>query len=311
MIDVAEIRPAWVPNDLYPFADRWADIDGHRVHYLDEGAGPPILLLNGNPSWSFGWRDVIVRLRTTFRCIAPDYPGFGLSRPAPGYDLKPESQSRVVEALVERLGLSGVVVFGYAWGGPIGLGFAGRRPELVGGVVLANTWAWPDDRLRVRLFSGLMGGPLSPLLVDRLDLMLRLYMPFNLKRGRLSARERAAYEGPFGPGAAGRWRMRVFPRAIARSRVWLEEVEANLSRLAGKPALIVWPDSDAAFGDDELRRWQALFPAAPTVILRKVGQFIDEDAPDDIAAALEGWAASGALGASAASPGDGSGVPAS
>lgn len=296
----APTRPTWVPDDLYPFADRWADIDGNLVHYVDEGAGPTLLLLNGNPSWSFGWRDVILRLRSTFRCIAPDYPGFGLSLPAPGYDFRPRSHSAVVEALVDRLGLAEVVVFGYAWGGPIGLGFAGRRPELVGGLVLANTWAWPDDRIRVRLFSGLMGGPLSPLLVDRLDLMLRVYLPFNLKRGRLTGRERAAYAGPFSTGT--RSLMRVFPREISRSRDYLAEVEANLARLAGKPALIVWPDSDPGFGDDELRRWQVLFPAAPTVLLRKVGQFIDEDAPDEVAAALDAWAASGFEGRAGGSP---------
>lgn len=288
------VRPAWVPDDLYPFADHWADIEGNLVHYLDEGDGPPLLLLNGNPSWSFGWRDVVLRLRGTFRCIAPDYPGFGLSRPAPGYDLRPRSHSAVVEALVEHLGLEEVVVFGYAWGGPIGLGFAGRRPELVGGLVIANTWAWPDERLRVRLFSGLMGGPLSPLLVDRLDLMLRLYLPFNLKRGRLTARERAAYEGPFAGGR--RSVMRVFPREIGRSRDYLREVEANLPKLASKPAIIVWPDSDPGFGPAELTGWQARFPTARTVTLARTGQFIDEDAPDDVAAALEAWRASGFAG---------------
>ena len=73
-------RPDWVPGDLYPFQDRWADIDGNLVHYIDEGSGPSLLLLNGNPSWSFGWRDVVLGLRHRFRCIAPDYPGFGLSR---------------------------------------------------------------------------------------------------------------------------------------------------------------------------------------------------------------------------------------
>jgi haloalkane dehalogenase len=290
------VRPAWVPDDLYPFADHWADIEGSLVHYVDEGEGPPLLLLNGNPSWSFGWRDVIRRLRATVRCIAPDYPGFGLSRPAPGYDLRPRSHSAVVEGLVERLGLAGLFVFGYAWGGPIGLGLAGRRPELVRGLVLANTWAWPDDRWRVRLFSGLMGGPLSPLLVDRLDLMLRLYLPFNLKRARLTAREQAAYAGPFAGGT--RANMRAFPREIARSRDFLAEVEAGLAGLSGKPALIVWPDSDPGFGTDELARWQALFPDAPTVHLARTGQFIDEDGPDDVAAALERWAASGFAGRS-------------
>jgi haloalkane dehalogenase len=288
------VRPSWVPSDLYPFEDRWAEIDGNLVHYVDEGEGPPILLLNGNPSWSFGWRDVILGLRGTFRCVAPDYPGFGLSQPAGGYDFRPPSHSRVVEALVDRLRLTDIVVFGYAWGGPIGLGLAGRRPDLVRGLVIANTWAWPDDRLRVRLFSALMGGPLSPLLVDRLDLMLRLYLPFNLKRGRLSDAERAAYAGPFPPGK--RSVMRVFPREIVRGRAYLREVQSNLPKITGKPAIIVWPDSDPGFGDAELEHWQSLFPAAPTVILERTGQFIDEDAPDDVVAALQGWLAAGLSG---------------
>ena len=280
-------RPSWVPADLYPFEDRWLEIDGNLVHYVDEGEGPPLLLLNGNPSWSFGWRDVILAVRGSFRCVAPDYPGFGMSQAAAGFDFRPRSQSRVVEGLVDRLGLDGMVVFGYAWGGPIGLGLAGRRPERVRGLIIANTWAWPDDRFRVRLFSALMGGPLSPLLVDRLNLMLRLYLPLNLKRGRLSDVERAAYEGPFPPSR--RSVMRVFPREIVRGRAYLREVESNLPRLAGKPALIVWPDSDPGFGDAELARWRSLFPAARSVILPRTGQFIDEDAPEDVAAAILGW----------------------
>jgi haloalkane dehalogenase len=284
---MTEERPAWVPGDLYPFADHWADLDGHRVHYVDEGTGPPILLLNGNPSWSFGWRDVVVQLRDTFRCIAPDYPGFGLSMEAPGFDFRPSSQSRVIESLVDRLGLEGLIVAGYAWGGPIGLGFAGRRPELVRAVVVGNTWAWPNDRLQVRLFSALMGGPLSPLLVDRLNLMLRVYLPLNLKRGKLTDVERAAYEGPFPP--ARRHIMRVFPREIVAGKAYIREVEGNMARLADKPALILWPDSDPGFNDADLARWQALFPAAQTVHLERTGQFIDEDAPDDVATAIEAW----------------------
>lgn len=282
-----EIRPAWVPDDLYPFTDNWADIDGHRVHYLDEGAGPPILLLNGNPSWSFGWRDVVLRLRSRFRCIVPDYPGFGLSQAAAGFDFRPSSQSRVVEALVDELGLDGLIVFGYAWGGPIGLGFAGRRPELVRALVIGNTWAWPDARRRVRLFSALMGGPLSPLLVDRLNLMLGLYLPRGLKRGPLTDAERAAYGGPFPPER--RHIMRVFPRDLVAGTAYLREVQRNLTRLADRPVLILWPDSDPGFGDADLDRWQALFPSARTVHLAGTGQFIDEDAPDDVASAIEAW----------------------
>jgi haloalkane dehalogenase len=117
--------------------------------------------------------------------------------------------------------------------------------------------------------------------------MQRAYLPFNLKRGRLSRAERAAYAGPFRGGRRGV--MRVFPREILRSRVYLEEVHSNLPRLTDKPAVIVWPDSDPGFGDAELSRWRSLFPAARTVILRDVGQYIDEDAPDDVVAAVRSW----------------------
>lgn len=302
-----DTRPAWVPNDLYPFEDHWADIDGHRVHYVDEGDGPPILLLNGNPSWSFGWRDVVLQLQGDFRCIAPDYPGFGLSREGAGFDFRPSSQSRVVEALVDRLGIGGLIVFGYAWGGPIGLGFAGRRPDLVRAVVIGSTWAWPDARLRVRLFSALMGGPLSPLLVDRLNLMLRLFLPLNLKRAKLTDKERAAYEGPFPPER--RPIMRVFPRELVAGKAYLGEVERNLPSLAGKPALILWPDSDRGFSDADLRRWQGLLPLARTVPLEHAGQFIDEDAPEDVASAIRAWSASLAEAASELGAAETSGGP--
>jgi haloalkane dehalogenase len=78
-------RPAWVDDELFPFESRFIAIDGHTVHYVDEGSGPTLLLLHGNPTWSFVYRDVIRALRDEFRCVALDYPGFGLSSPRAGY----------------------------------------------------------------------------------------------------------------------------------------------------------------------------------------------------------------------------------
>ena len=83
--------------------------------------------------------------------------------------------------------------------------------------------------------------------------------------------------------------MRVFPREIVAGRAFLREVQAGLGRLADRPALILWADRDPGFGAGELRRWQALFPSARTVALRGAGQFIDEDAPNEVAAAIEAW----------------------
>ncbi len=284
---MAPKRPAWVPGELYPFTDRYIEIKGNLVHYVDEGAGPPLLLLHGNPTWSFAYRGIIQRLSESFRCVALDYPGFGLSVARGGYDFRPASHAQIVESFVERLGLDGITLFGYDWGGPIGLWFAGRRPARIRALVLGNSWAWPATERRLRLFSALIGGPLAPLLVDRLNLFINVFLQGGVRRRKVSAAEMAAYRGPFPRGR--RRPMRVFPREIVASRAFLQEVESGLARLSDKPALITWADRDVAFKEIELRRFETLFPRHRTVILRNTGHEIAEDAPDDIADAIEAW----------------------
>ena len=113
-------RPDWLDPVLFPFESRFLDVDGATVHHVDEGTGPPLLLLHGNPTWSFLYREVIAGLRDRFRCVAPDYPGFGLSRPAPGYGFTPAEHAEVVRRLVLELDLRDVTLMVQDWGGPIG-----------------------------------------------------------------------------------------------------------------------------------------------------------------------------------------------
>lgn len=117
---VAE-RPAWVDDELFPFESRFVDIDGHSVHYVDEGSGPTLLFLHGNPTWSFDYREVIESLRSEFRCVAVDYPGFGLSVAAPRYRYLPAEHAEVIGGFVDALALSGATLVAHDWGGPIGL----------------------------------------------------------------------------------------------------------------------------------------------------------------------------------------------
>src|SRR5215207_9624827 len=162
---VTRPRPAWVPEDLYPFADRYADVAGCVVHYVDEGSGPPLLLLHGNPTWSFLYRKIIVGLRDRHRCVAVDYPGFGLSSARPGYGFTPAEHADVVAELVRRLDLRGVTMMVQDWGGPIGFAVATRYPERFQAFVIGNTWAWPKADLPTRLFSGILGGPVGRRLI--------------------------------------------------------------------------------------------------------------------------------------------------
>src|ERR671916_778367 len=115
-------RPDWVDEALYPFDDHWLRARGALVHYVDEGGGTPILMVHGNPTWSFLYRDVIRGLSGNgFRCVALDLPGFGLSTAAPGYSFRPQEHATVVARLVELLDLRDYVLMGQDWGGPIGI----------------------------------------------------------------------------------------------------------------------------------------------------------------------------------------------
>ena len=138
-----------------------------RVHYVDEGQGRPLVLLHGNPTWSFLYRDLIQALRGDFRCVALDYPGFGLSDRPVIYGYTPAEHAAVVGEVVEQLDLHGMIVMGHDWGGPIGLSVAAARAERVSGLVLGNTWFWPSE-LRARMFSAVMSSrPMQRAMVER------------------------------------------------------------------------------------------------------------------------------------------------
>jgi haloalkane dehalogenase len=285
-------RPGWLLEELYPFESRYADIGGASVHYLDEGAGPPLLLLHGNPTWSFLYRDLIRGLRDRYRCIAPDHPGFGLSRPAPGYRFTPAEHAAVLEQLVEQLGLSDMTMMVQDWGGPIGFAVATRQPDRFSAFVIGNTWAWPKADPATQLFSRLLGGPIGAYLIERRNVFVEKIIPGNVKRRKLAPEVMNAYRGPF-PTRDSRRPMHVFPREILGSRPFLADVERGLAKLRDRPALLVWPTKDVAFREPERKRWEQVFPNHRTVILQGAGHYIQEDAPEEIVSAIRAWAPAG------------------
>ena len=282
-------RPGWFDDGLFPYESRFVEAGGARVHYVDEGEGPVLLLLHGNPTWSFLYRHVIRELRGDFRCVAPDYPGFGLSTAPRGYAFTAVEHSRVVEAFVDALDLNSITMMVQDWGGPIGLGMAGRRRDRFRALVIGNTWAWPatGDRATVR-FAKLMGSKPAGFLIKRFNFFVNGVMPRGVRRTKLSKAVLDMYRGPF-PTPESRIPTHVFPAQILDATPYLAEVEAGLGRLAHLPALIVWGDADVAFKDRHRERWEATFPQHHTVILEGAGHYIQEDAGEEIAAAISTW----------------------
>ena len=275
------IRPQWLDEKLYPFQSRFVEIDGNQIHYVDEGSGPTLLLLHGNPTWSFLYRHVIPRLSRRFRCVAVDYPGFGLSSARPGYSFKPREHSTVLERFVLALDLDEIGLMVQDWGGPIGLGFAGRHPDRIRALLICNTWAWPAQGTRnLEWFSKIVGSPIGRFLILNFNAFVNMLLPAGLSR-RISPAEMRAYRGPF-PTRASRLPTAIFPREILHSREYLAEVESNLGRLSQKPTLILWGDRDTAFREAQRERFEMLFPNHRTRILKGAKHFVQEEAPEQI-----------------------------
>nr|WP_042193475.1 alpha/beta fold hydrolase [Kibdelosporangium sp. MJ126-NF4] len=281
-------RPAWVDDELFPFTSRFVTIDGHTVHYVDEGSGPTLLLLHGNPTWSYLYRDVIRALKDQFRCVALDYPGFGLSSARSGYTYLPEDHAQVVTGFVDALELNAVTLVAHDWGGPIGLATVEQRPAAFERLVLANTWAWPIPDLRVAVMSHLMGGPLGRLLIRQFNLFVNAMIPAGHRLRKQTDGDMAHYRQALATRDR-RDATAVLPRRITASRDFLAEVEAGLPDLASLPTLIVWGDADIAFRAKERERWERTFADHHTVIVEGAGHFVQSDAPEQFASAIRDW----------------------
>jgi haloalkane dehalogenase len=285
-----DTRPAWVNRELFPFESHFAEIGGARVHYIDEGQGPVFVGMHGNPTWSFLYRHIVNGLRDRFRCIALDYPGFGLSTAPSGYHYTVAEHCRVVEGFVTQLDLDGITMMVQDWGGPIGFSVAVRHPERFRAFVIGNTFGWPvRGEKTFERFSKLMGSDFpGGLLVKQLDLFTKVFVPGGIKRKKLSQAEKDMYKRPH-PTPASRIPVHVMPREILAAHELLLEVEQGLPRVAHLPALIVWGDRDQAFKEPQRRRWESTFPHHKTVILKGASHYIQEDAPEEIVAAIREW----------------------
>jgi haloalkane dehalogenase len=282
----AHERSFSVSDVAYPFRDHWFERDGVAMHYVDEGDGTPVLMLHGNPTWSFLYRDVIKDLAGTCRPVVPDYPGFGFSEHPPGYGYTPQEHAEWVTDLIDHLHLDGFILVMQDWGGPIGMSVAVDRPHSVAGLVILNTWTWPPD-WNLWSFSSVMGGPIGRYLHLRRNFFARRLVPWGIARKERKTPELLrAYTDPF-PTAESRMGTYVFPRAIRKSASWLRSIEQRLSCLREKPIEMVWAMKDPAFGKESyIRRWQGYFPEAKVDRVDDASHYLQEDCPDRVAAAV-------------------------
>lgn len=277
----------WIDRNEYPFAAHFFQTPAGKLHYVDEGSGEVIVMLHGNPAWSFLYRKLIKRLSLHYRCIAPDHIGFGLSDKPADWRYLPEEHAQNFAALVEHLGLKNITLVMGDWGGPIGMHYAVYHPQNVKRLVVTNTWAWPVDKdFHYVSFSAFIGGPIGRFLIRRFNFFVSSFMrvAFGDKR-KLSSHAHQHYKDAL-PTAAARKGCYVFPKQIIASTPWLENIWSKVEVLKDKPTLFVWGMKDVAFREKELRRWQQALPNSSALRLDSVGHFVPEEAPEELGKAI-------------------------
>lgn len=281
-------RPFEVSEDEYPFQDhRLTYRDGH-IHYLDEGDGPTVLLLHGNPTWSYLYRNVIKELRGECRLIAPDLPGFGMSTAPANYGFTPREHSEMLAEFITRLELRNFVIVVQDWGGPIGMSYVVAHRDNIRGLVLMNTWAWPATLFKVKAFSLAMGGwPIGYWLQTRRNFFARTIVPAGIfHKEKVTDTLRKAYTDPF-PTPESRVPTWVFPGQIRKASTWLADIERRLPTLSDLPAQILWGSQDRdGFPLELMDRWRGHLTANETEVLDDASHFVQEDRPDRVVASI-------------------------
>lgn len=274
---------------LFPFDSYWFESSVGRVHYLDEGTGPPILFLHGNPTWSFLYRGIVIRLRDRFRCIAPDYPGFGLSDHPPEYRYTPEEHARIIKSLVDHLQLESLTIMGQDWGGPIGMWVAKETVDRMRALVMGNTWYWPTEAIHLRAASWLMSTGYVQGLILKKNFFVERIMKVGVKHP-LPEEVMSQYRGPF-PTVDSRAGAAEFPRQLSLSANWLADLEGQVrTKLSHLPLLLVWGVEDLAYTPAFMDTFRADFESSRVVRL-DAKHYIQEDAPAEISQAIGGFLA--------------------
>jgi haloalkane dehalogenase len=280
-------RPEWLPWSAFPFQSRFRDVDGKRIHYLDEGSGPALLFVSAG-QWSFMFRDVIMRLRGRFRCLTLDFPGSGLSPDVPGHDQSVEANAQILDGFIAALDLQDITMVLHDVGGPVGLLIATRRPQWLRGLVLSNTFGWPLAGYPAvrRMLTAVTSPPFAA--VNDLTNVLALLTATSYGVGRkMSRADRRAFRGPWRSRRSRRATLRVLA-GVLRIDPMMADVERSLAAtLAGLPVLTIFGRKNDPYGWQ--RRFQQIFPGAAATGIADGHHFPFNDDPDGYSAAIRAW----------------------
>lgn len=279
-------HPSW--RELYPFESNFFRVDGYRMHYVDEGPkdAPPLLMVHGNPTWSFYYRNLVAGLSDQYRAIAVDHLGCGLSDKPADYDYCLQNRIDCLAELVESLDLREVTLVAHDWGGSIGVGTLQKLRHRFKRIVLFNTAAFPPPYIpfRIRVCRWPLVGKLG---LQGFNLFAKAAITMATERPDGLPKQVA--DGLLAPYDS--WANRIatykFVKDIplsASHKTWnvLKEMEAGLPELDSMPIKLIWGMKDWCFRPECLDRFESHWPNADVTKFENGGHYIVEDEPEKV-----------------------------
>ncbi|MBL92062.1 MAG: alpha/beta hydrolase [Myxococcales bacterium] len=275
----------------YPFQSHFFEIAGFQYHYIDEGEGDPVLMVHGNPSWSYYYRHLVHQLKGTYRTVAVDHLGCGLSdKPnAKEYSFTLAQRVADLEAFVNHMNFDKpITLVLHDWGGMIGMALATRIPDKINKIVLLNTGAFRNPK-QMKLpwqIALVRNTPLGPFLVQGFNAFALGATYTCVTKNPMSAEVRKAYVSPY-----NNWKNRLATLKFVQNiplqphepdYQFIVDVEAKLPLLKDKPIMIGWGEKDFVFDGPFLQKWQEIYPHAQVHRFPEHGHYILEDAASDI-----------------------------
>jgi cis-3-alkyl-4-acyloxetan-2-one decarboxylase len=282
---------ARIPETEYPFESRFFDRgDGIKLHYLDEGMGDPVVMVHGNPSWSFYFRKLVKALKGEYRVIVPDHVGMGLSD-KPGdarYSYTLKSRVDDLDALLDKLGLNrNVTLVLHDWGGMIGMAYACRHPERIKKLVILNTAAFglPEGKKLPPTLRLCRDSRLGAFLVRRFNAFSlgATYFCATAMRPEIRKAFTAPYDSWENRIATLRFVQDIPLSPKDESYALVEETSRRLGQFQNVPMLVCWGGKDFVFDDKFLKEWIRRFPKAKVRYFAEAGHYVLEDAGEEIA----------------------------
>lgn len=285
-----------IDRELFPFDENFFETDeGFRLHYVDEGPreSDPILMVHGNPSWSFLFRDVIKNLSPDYRCVAVDHLGCGKSENPIIAQYNLEHHVNRLCQLVEELDLKDITLLLHDWGGAIGMGVASRLKDRIRAISLFNTAAYTDTRipLRIAVCKWPFIGPLLNLSMNAFARgATRMAIP---KGSSMTAKIKSGFLSPYSTPRQRR-AINAFIQDIPMSPshpTWnyLKDIEDSLDYFSSHPIRIFWGEQDFCFNLHFLDRWKSIWPHANVTSYPDGSHYLLESHAEEVSRELRLW----------------------